>query len=57
MTFDELWRLNLNRDAAYGNSDDKTEGVGLFAAPGENPNELWLTADDYAFLFEVGIRP
>ena len=57
MTFDELWRLNLNRDAAYGNSHDKTEAVGLFAAPGENPNELRLTADDCAFLFEVGIRP
>jgi hypothetical protein len=57
MTFDELWRLNLNRDAAYGNSDDKTETVGLFAAPGENPSELQLTAEDCVFLLGVGIKP
>jgi hypothetical protein len=57
MTFDELWRLNLDRDRAAANSVDKAEAVGLLAVLGEKPNELRLTAADCAFLLEVGIRP
>ncbi len=57
MTFDELWRLNLDRDSAGADSVDKAEAVGVLAVLGVNPNELRLTADDCAFLFEVGIRP
>ena len=57
MTFDELWRLNLVRDSAGADSIDNAEPVGVPAVLGENPNELRLTADDCAFLFEVGIRP
>ena len=56
-TFDELWRLDLDRDGARGDSVDKAEAVGLIAVPGENPNELLLTAGDGVFLSEVGIRP
>jgi hypothetical protein len=57
MTFDELWRLNLDRDGARMDSVDKAEAVGLIAVPGENPNELLLTAEDCVFLVKVGIRP
>ena len=57
MTFDELWRLNLDRDGARVASVDKADAVGLIAVPGENPNELVLTAVDCVFLSEVGIRP
>ena len=57
MTFDELWRLNLDRDGARVASVDKADAVGLIAVPGENPNELLLTAVDCVFLSEVGIRP
>jgi len=57
MTFDELWRLDLDGDGARGDSVDKAEAVGLIAVPGENPNELLLTAGDGVFLSEVGIRP
>jgi hypothetical protein len=57
MTFDELWRLNLDRDGARADSVVKAEVVGLVAAPGENPNELLLTSDDCVFLLEVGINP
>jgi hypothetical protein len=57
MNFDEPWRLNLDRDRAHVDSVDKTEVVGLVAAPGENPNELLLTSDDCVFLLEVGINP
>jgi hypothetical protein len=57
MTFDELWRLNLDRDDTCVDSADTTEAVGLIAVPSENPNELLLTAEDCVFLSEVGIRP
>ena len=57
MTFDELWRLNLDRDGARADSVVKAEVVGLVAAPGENPNELLLSSDDCVFLLEVGIKP
>jgi hypothetical protein len=57
MTFDELWRLNLDRDGARMDSVDKAEAVGLIAVPGENPNELLPTAEDCVFLVKVGIRP
>ena len=55
MNFDELWRLNLDRDRAHVDSVDKTEAVGVLVAPAANPNELLLTAG--GCMFEVGIRP
>ena len=57
MNFDELWRLNLDRDRAHVDSVDQTEVVGVVVAPAANPNELLLTAEDGVFLVEVGIRP
>ncbi len=57
MTFDELWRLNLDRDEARVDSVDSAEAVGLIAVPGDNPNALQLTPEDCVFLFEMGIRP
>jgi hypothetical protein len=57
MTFDQLWRLNLGGDSADENSVDEAKAVGLIDVPGENPNELQLTAEDCAFLSDVGITP
>ena len=57
MTFDELWRLNLDPDGAFVDSVEKDEAAVLIAPPGENPNELQLTAEDCVFLLDVGIRP
>ena len=57
MTFDELWRLELDRARARLDSVNKTEAVGLIAVPGQTLNELLLTADDCVFLSVVGIRP
>ena len=57
MTFEELWRLNLDRDEARVDSVDKAEEVGLITVPGENPNALQLTPEDCVFLLEMGIRP
>ena len=57
MTFDELWRLELDRTRARLDSVNKTEAVGLIAVPDQTLNELLLTADDCVFLSEVGIRP
>ena len=54
MTFDELWRVNLDQERARGDSLEKADRV---AVPGENANELLLTADDCVFLSAVGIRP
>lgn len=47
MNFDELWRVNLDQQRARGDSVKKTEAVGLLAVPGENANELLLTAEDW----------
>jgi hypothetical protein len=57
MTFDELWRLDLDRERARADSVDRTEAVGLIAVRGQDPKELLLTAEDCGFLLEVGIRP
>jgi hypothetical protein len=56
MTFDELWRLNLARKSAPLGSVDKAEAVALTAVPGENANELLLTAEDCVFLSALGIK-
>jgi len=56
MTFDELWRLNLDPDSACVDSVDKDEAVGLIAPSAEKPNELQLTTEDCVFLLDVGIR-
>src|SRR5258707_7294410 len=53
MTFDELWRLNLDPDGACVDSVDKNEAVGLIAPPAVNPYELLLNAEDCVFLFDV----
>ena len=45
MTFDELWRVNLDKKRARRDSVEKAEAVGLLAVPGENANELLLTAE------------
>ena len=57
MTFDELWRLNLDRERAAGDAVDKEEAVARIVDPGQNPNKFLLTAEDCVFLLEVGIRP
>ena len=57
MTFDELWRLDLDRERARANSIDKTEADGQIAVRSQDPKELLLTAEDCVFLLEVGIRP
>jgi hypothetical protein len=56
MTFDELWRVNLDQERARGDSVEKAGAVGLLAVPGENANELLLTAEDCEFLSALGIR-
>jgi hypothetical protein len=56
MTFDELWRANLDQDRACGDSVEKAEAIGLRAVPGENANELLLTAEDCVFLSALGIK-
>jgi hypothetical protein len=56
MTFDELWRANLDQERACGDSVEKAEAIGLRAVPGENANELLLTAEDCVFLSALGIK-
>jgi hypothetical protein len=57
MDFNALWLSNFYGGLACVASVDKADAVGLIAVPGENPNELLLTAVDCVFLSEVGIRP
>lgn len=57
MTFDELWRLNLAQEQRPAYSGNEAEVFGMHTAPGENPNELKLTAEDHEFLSQVGIKP
>ena len=56
MTFDELWRANLDPERACGDSVEKAEAIGLRAVPGEKANELLLTAEDCVFLSTLGIK-
>ena len=56
MTFDELWRANLDQERACGDSVERAEAIGLRAVPGENANELLLTAEECVFLAALGIR-
>ena len=56
MTFDELWRANLDQERAGGDSAEKADAVGQIAVPGQNANELLLTAEDSVFLSALGIR-
>lgn len=56
MTFDELWRVNLDQERARGDSLEKADAVGRVAVPGESANELLLTAEDCVFLSALGIR-
>jgi hypothetical protein len=57
MTFDELWRLNLAQEEGPSLSLGKPEVVTTQSAPRQNLNELDLTAEDYGFLSQVGIKP
>lgn len=56
MTFDELWRVNLDQERARGDSLEKADAAGRVAVQGENANELLLTADDCVVLSALGIR-
>ena len=57
MTFDELWRLNLAREQPLDCSVKQQETVEMHRTSGESSNELILTAGDYEFLSQVGIKP
>jgi hypothetical protein len=57
MTFDELWRLNLTQERGPILSFEKSNVVTARPASGRNRNELELTAEDYEFLSQVGIKP
>jgi hypothetical protein len=56
MTFDELWRLNLAQEQGLILSPEKPEVVTAQSAPRQNLNDLELTAEDYGFLSQVGIK-
>lgn len=57
MNFDELWRLNLVREQPLDRSANKQETVEMHGTSGQSSNELILTAEDYEFLSQVGIKP
>ena len=57
MTFDELWRLNLAQEQGPILSFEKPKVVTALPASRRNRNELELTAEDYEFLSQVGIKP
>ena len=57
MTFDELWRLNLAQEQGPILSFEKPKVVTARPASRRSPNELELTAEDYEFLSQVGIKP
>jgi hypothetical protein len=57
MDFNALWLSRLYGERAGADSVRKEETAGTITAPGENPNDLLLTAEDCEFLSEVGIRP
>jgi hypothetical protein len=56
MTFDELWRLNLAQEQGPILSFEKPEMVTTQSAR-QNLNTLELSAEDYEFLSQVGIKP
>jgi hypothetical protein len=56
VTFDELWRLNLAQEQGSILSFEKPEVVATQSAPRQNLNDLELTAEDYEFLSQVGIK-
>jgi hypothetical protein len=48
MTFDQLWRLNLDRDGASVDSIEEAVAVGLIAAPGDERFPLEKIPQDSA---------
>ena len=56
MTFDELWRLNLAREQPRDRSSKKQETIESHETSGQSSNEVILTAGDYEFLSQVGIK-
>jgi hypothetical protein len=57
MDFNALWLLQFYGGPAGEDSVRKEETASTMTVPGQNPHELLLTAEDCAFLLEVGIRP
>ena len=57
MTFDELWRLNLTQEQGPILSFEEAKVVTARPASRRNRSELELTAEDYEFLSQVGIKP
>jgi hypothetical protein len=55
MNFDELWRQNLATEQSSLHSNEEQEEVTNRPAS-EKSNELNLTAEDGAFLSQVGIE-
>jgi len=57
MNFDELWRQNLAQQQGPILSLEKPEVATAQSAPHQNLDELELTAEDYEFLSQAGIKP
>jgi hypothetical protein len=57
MDFNPLWLSQFYWGGAGEDSAREEETASTITVPGQNPNELLLTAEDCAFLLEVGIRP
>jgi hypothetical protein len=56
MDFNALWLLHFYEGRAGEHSVREEEMASRMMVPGQNPNQLLLTAEDYVFLLEVGIR-
>ena len=56
MNFDELWRQNLAAEQSPVHLNDEQKQAPRRRPPSERPNELNLTAEDRAFLSQVGIK-
>jgi hypothetical protein len=57
MDFNALWLTQFYGGRAGEDSVRKEETASTMTVSGHNPNELLLTAEDCAFLLEVGIKP
>lgn len=57
MDFNASWLSHLYGERAGADPARKEEAANTITVPRENPNDLLLTAEDCAFLSEVGIRP
>jgi hypothetical protein len=57
MTFDELWRMNLTDDRKQLDLTIGREQLSKGTTEEEIRDELELSAEDRAFLWQVGIKP